>query len=55
MANRGYESGDGSAKTCPAGSRGKPVDLAGTDFTGAAEEVAAGCCEVVVVNTGYAG
>jgi peroxiredoxin len=50
----GYVSGDGSTRTWAPDDRGDPVELAGTDFTGAAVDVAAWRGDVVVLNTWYA-
>jgi len=52
--NAGYVSGDGTVKTWAAGDRGKPVELAGTDFGGGSVDVAAQRGDVVLVNTWYA-
>lgn len=52
--NAGYVSGDGSVTTWAGGERGKPVELAGTDFGGAAVDVTAHRGQVVVINTWYA-
>jgi peroxiredoxin len=52
--NAGYVSGDGSVTTWPVANRGKPVELAGTDFSGAPVDVAAHRGQVVVINTWYA-
>ena len=52
--NAGYVSGDGSVTTWAVGDRGKPVELAGTDFSGTAVDVTAHRGQVVVINTWYA-
>lgn len=52
--DQGYQSGDGSTTTWPAGSRQGPVELAGTDFEGQARDVADWRGDVVVLNTWYA-
>ena len=52
--NAGYVSGDGSVTTWAVGERGKPVELAGTDFAGTGVDVAAHRGQVVVINTWYA-
>lgn len=54
VADQGYQSGDGTTKTWAADDRGDPVELAGTDFAGAAVDVAAWRGDVVVINTWYA-
>lgn len=50
----GYVSGDGSTRTWAPDERGTPVELAGTDFTGAPVDVADWRGDVVVLNTWYA-
>ncbi len=50
----GYVSGDGSTRTWAPEDRGDPVALSGTDFTGAAVDVAGWRGDVVVLNTWYA-
>lgn len=52
--NAGYVSGDGSVTTWAVGDRGKPVELAGTDFSGAPVDLATHRGQVVVINTWYA-
>lgn len=52
--NAGYVSGDGSVTTWAVGDRGKPVALAGTDFSGASVDLATHRGQVVVINTWYA-
>ena len=52
--NAGYVSGDGSVTTWAVGDRGKPVELAGTDFSGASVDLATHRGQVVVINTWYA-
>ncbi|QTE29147.1 TlpA family protein disulfide reductase [Pengzhenrongella sicca] len=54
VADQGYQSGDGTTRTWPVADRGEPVELAGTDFAGAAVDVAAWRGDVVVLNTWYA-
>ena len=53
-AETGYVSGDRSITTWDAGSRRGPVALAGTDYAGAAVDVADWRGDVVVLNTWYA-
>ena len=55
VVDQGYQSGDGSTTTWPVDQRKGPVRLAGTDFTGAAQDVAAWRGDVVLLNTWYAG
>ncbi|GEA80958.1 TlpA family protein disulfide reductase [Cellulomonas uda] len=50
----GYVSGDGSTKTWAPGDRQGPVELAGTDYEGTAQDVASWRGDVVVLNTWYA-
>ncbi len=50
----GYVSGDGSTRTWAPDDRGAPVALSGSDFTGAAVDVAGWRGDVVVLNTWYA-
>jgi len=52
--NAGYVSGDGSVTTWAVGDRGKPVELAATDFSGARVDLATHRGQVVVINTWYA-
>lgn len=54
VVGQGYESGDGSQKVWSAAERSEPVELAGTDFAGGAQDVAAWRGDVVVLNTWYA-
>ncbi|WP_146844016.1 TlpA family protein disulfide reductase [Cellulomonas composti] len=54
VTDQGYQSGDGSTKTWPAGDRKGPVELAGTDFEGTSQDIADWRGDVVVVNTWYA-
>lgn len=54
VVGQGYESGDGSQKVWAAGDRSEPVELAGTDFAGEVQDVAAWRGDVVVLNTWYA-
>ncbi|GEA86397.1 TlpA family protein disulfide reductase [Cellulomonas cellasea] len=54
VVGQGYESGDGSQKVWAAADRSEPVELAGTDFAGATQDVAAWRGDVVVLNTWYA-
>jgi peroxiredoxin len=53
-AEAGYVSGDGSTRTWAPADRGEPVELGGTDFTGAPVAVADWRGDVVVLNTWYA-
>ena len=55
VVDQGYQSGDGSTTTWPVGQRKGPVQLSGTDFSGAAQDVAAWRGDVVLLNTWYAG
>ncbi|WP_421734793.1 TlpA family protein disulfide reductase [Cellulomonas sp.] len=54
VADQGYQSGDGSTTTWAAGDRTGPLELAGTDFEGTAQDVADWRGDVVVLNTWYA-
>lgn len=54
VADQGYQSGDGSTTTWAPDDRSGPLELAGTDFTGAAQDVADWRGDVVVLNTWYA-
>jgi peroxiredoxin len=54
VEGQGYQSGDGSTTTWAAGDRTGPLELAGTDFAGTAQDVAAWRGDVVVLNTWYA-
>ncbi|MBB2922449.1 TlpA disulfide reductase family protein [Cellulomonas cellasea] len=54
VVGQGYESGDGSQKVWAAADRSEPVELAGTDFAGGSQDVAAWRGDVVVLNTWYA-
>ncbi|KQY47154.1 TlpA disulfide reductase family protein [Cellulomonas sp. Root137] len=54
VADQGYQSGDGSTTTWAADDRTGPLELAGTDFEGAAQDVADWRGDVVVLNTWYA-
>lgn len=54
VVGQGYESGDGSTKSWPAQDRDDPVEMAGSDFTGAPVDVADWRGDVVVLNTWYA-
>jgi len=54
VVDQGYQSGDGSTKTWPTADRGEPVALGGTDFAGAAIDIAGWRGDVVVLNTWYA-
>ncbi len=54
VVDQGYQSGDGSVTTWPPDERGDPVELSGTDFAGAAQDVALWRGDVVVLNTWYA-
>ena len=53
-AEAGYVSGDRSVTTWDPADRSEPVELAGTDFAGAAVDVADWRGDVVVLNTWYA-
>jgi peroxiredoxin len=53
-AEAGYVSGDGSTRTWAPEDRGDPVELVGTDFSGAPVGVADWRGDVVVLNTWYA-
>ena len=50
----GYVSGDSSVTTWPTGDRVGPVELSGTDFTGAPVDISDWRGDVVVLNTWYA-
>jgi hypothetical protein len=52
--NAGYVSGDGSVTTWAVGDRGKQVELAGTDFSGAPVDLATHRGQAVVIITWYA-
>ncbi|QCB95173.1 TlpA family protein disulfide reductase [Cellulomonas shaoxiangyii] len=54
VVGQGYQSGDGSTTTWPAGDRGEPLALTGTDYEGGAQDVTAWRGDVVVLNTWYA-
>ncbi len=54
VVGQGYQSGDGSTTTWAAGDRSEPLALAGTDYEGVAQDVAAWRGDVVVLNTWYA-
>lgn len=54
VADQGYQSGDGSTTTWSVADRPGPVDVAGTDFEGSAQDVADWRGDVVVLNTWYA-
>lgn len=54
VADQGYVSGDGTMVTWPAGERPGPVELSGTDFSGAAVDVTDWRGDVVLLNTWYA-
>lgn len=54
VVDQGYQSGDGSTRTWAVADRSEPVELAGTDFTGTAQDVATWRGDVVVLNTWYA-
>lgn len=54
VVDQGYRSGDGSTTTWAVGQRKGPVTLAGTDFGGARQDVAAWRGDVVMLNTWYA-
>lgn len=55
VIGQNYQSGDGSVKTWAVADRGAPVDLTGTDFEGAAVDIAQWRGDVVVINNWYAG
>lgn len=50
----GYTSEDGSVRSWPAGDRSGPVQVAGTDYEGTAQDTADWAGGVVVLNTWYA-
>jgi peroxiredoxin len=54
VADQGYVSGDGSFTQWAAADREGPVEVAGTDYAGAAVDVADWRGDVVVLNTWYA-
>ncbi|GIG30077.1 TlpA family protein disulfide reductase [Cellulomonas marina] len=54
VADQGYVSGDGSVTVWAADERPGPVELAGTDYAGATQDVGAWRGDVVVLNTWYA-
>lgn len=54
VAGQNYQSGDGSTTLWKVADRTGPLDLAGTDFAGAAQDVADWRGDVVVLNTWYA-
>ncbi|MGV8976857.1 MAG: TlpA family protein disulfide reductase [Cellulomonas sp.] len=54
IANQGYQSGDGSTRKWAVADRSGPVALAGTDFTGTAQDVTMWRGDVVVLNSWYA-
>nr|WP_051274908.1 TlpA disulfide reductase family protein [Cellulomonas sp. URHD0024] len=54
VAQQGYVSNDGSARTWAVGDRSGPVELAGTDYEGTAQDVSGWRGDVVVLNTWYA-
>lgn len=54
VAGQGYVSGDGSFTQWAADDRKGPVEIAGTDFAGAAVDLADWRGDVVVLNTWYA-
>jgi len=54
VADQGYQSGDGSFTAWPVGERQGPVELSGTDFSGAAVDIADWRGDVIVLNTWYA-
>jgi peroxiredoxin len=54
VADQGYVSGDGSFTQWAAADRQGPVEVAGTDYAGAAVDVADWRGDVVVLNTWYA-
>lgn len=55
VSGQGYVSGDGSVRSWDAGDRSGPVEISGTDFSGAAVATADWAGDVVVLNTWYAG
>lgn len=54
VVGQGYESGDGTSKVWAVDERSEPVELAGTDFAGRAQDVSSWRGDVVVLNTWYA-
>ncbi|MFC8193575.1 TlpA family protein disulfide reductase [Cellulomonas sp. NPDC057328] len=54
VVGQGYQSGDGSTTAWAVGDRTEPLALAGTDYEGTAQDVAAWRGDVVVLNTWYA-
>ncbi len=54
VAQQGYQSGDGSTRTWAAGDRSGPLELSGTDYEGATQDVSDWLGDVVVLNTWYA-
>ena len=54
VTGQNYQSGDGSLTQWAPGTRTGPLELAGTDFAGATQDVAAWRGDVVVLNTWYA-
>lgn len=54
VAQQGYQSGDGSTRTWAVGDRLGPLDLTGTDYEGATQDVSRWRGDVVVLNTWYA-
>lgn len=54
VADQGYVSGDGTVSQWGVGDRQGPVEVAGTDFAGAAVDTADWQGDVVVLNTWYA-
>ncbi|AEE45050.1 TlpA family protein disulfide reductase [Cellulomonas fimi] len=54
VVDQGYQSGDGTATVWQAADRKGPLELSGTDYAGAAQDVADWRGDVVVLNTWYA-
>ncbi|HEY0187467.1 MAG TPA: TlpA disulfide reductase family protein [Cellulomonas sp.] len=54
VADQGYQSGDGSFTSWAPDERQGPVELSGTDYAGATQDVTAWRGDVVVLNTWYA-
>jgi len=54
VVQQGYQSGDGTTRTWPVDDREGPLELSGTDFEGATQDVTDWRGDVVVLNTWYA-
>ncbi|WP_322746793.1 TlpA disulfide reductase family protein [Cellulomonas sp. S1-8] len=54
VVDQGYQSGDGSTTTWPAGERVGPVEITGTDYEGTSHDLAQWRGDVVLLNTWYA-